>query len=363
MKRILLISHDASLTGAPKSILLIGKRLKSCGYEIHWIVGKPGPRNESFEENATRYWRVDLSKASIVKKIKFRLLGGMRGHQQKIISWVKCWDPDLIINNTVVNGDILEALSPLNKKVISRIPEMQSVMAFYDTFNQSTSKVFKYSDKIVAASNAVKDQIIQNWNQTDDKVAVIYSGSDIKPLPKENHDVFTVSSCGSLISRKGIDLFLLVAQECKRQGENNIKFQWIGANTKSLGYFEVIEDIRKLELNETVKIIPVTKDVRPYLAISDVFLMTSKEDPFPIVNLEALKHGLPVISFEKSGGTEDIVKRGLGISVPYLNIKKMADEILKIKQSPIDLNISDVEKIFSVDEMVVKWDKLIKNFN
>lgn len=360
MKKILLISHDASLTGAPKSILLIGKLLKEQGHEIRWIVGKQGPRNNDFEQVPTQYWLKDLSNANLKEKLIFRLKGGLKGYHDKLVSWVKNWDPDLIINNTVVNGTILEVLSILNKPVISRIPEMQSVMAFYDTFDHSTSKVFKYSDKIVAASNAVKEQIVQNWDQPEEKVQVIYTGSDMEPLPREKLDRFTVSACGTLISRKGIDLFLLVAKECLKKGHNNIRFQWIGGNPKSLGYYEAIEDIRKLGLEDNVEIITETKDVRPFLAKSDLFLMTSKEDPFPIVNLEAILHQLPVICFESSGGAVDIVNKGGGTSVPYMDTHEMAITVMdyyKDSEKMIDSDI--VMKHFTTKRMIEEWLKLV----
>lgn len=360
MKKILLISHDASLTGAPKSIMLIGKLLKENGYEIRWIIGKPGPRSADFEVDHSKYWSRDLSNASLTDKIIFKLKGGINGHKRQVLRWVRNWSPDLIINNTVVNGEIVEYLSTLNKPIISRIPEMQSVMAYYDTFNRSTSKVFQYSKKIVAASDAVKEQILEHWNQPEEKVDVIYTGTDMLPLPKSKHDRFTVSACGTMISRKGIDLFLLVAKECIRQGANDIVFQWIGGNPSSLGYFEVLEDVRKLELENNIVIHTETKDIRPHLAVSDLFLMTSKEDPFPIVNLEALLHQLPIICFEKSGGTEDIINKGGGMSVPYMDIAEMSKQIIRFKRG-VDMDLTKTIDSFSINQMKKDWLTLLGN--
>lgn len=362
MKKILLISHDASLTGAPKSITLIGQLLQKEGHEIRWIVGKKGPRSQDFETNPTKYWTPDLTHSSLIEKIAYRLKGGLEGHKNNILKWVKNWNPDLIINNTVVNGEIVEQLSTFDKPIISRIPEMQSVMAFYDTFDHSTSKVFKYSQKIVAASNAVKEQIVQNWNQPEEKVRVIYTGSDMEPLPKEKHDRFTVSACGSLIRRKGIDLFLLIAKYVTEQ-VNDVNFIWIGGTKNTIGYFEILEDIRKLGLSNKVEVVSETKDIRPYLSKSDAFLMTSREDPFPIVNLEALKHNLPIFSFRDNGGSDDLIELGAGYSVPYLDVNRMVDKIIEYKvENHSNINIQKVLDTFSTNRTKEGWLEMINPF-
>ena len=40
--------------------------------------------------------------------------------------------------------------------------------------------------------------------------------------------------------------------------------------------------------------------------------MTSREDPFPLVNLEAMTNGVPVICFKDSGGSEELVDSSSG---------------------------------------------------
>lgn len=104
-----------------------------------------------------------------------------------------------------------------------------------------------------------------------------------------------------------------------------------------------------------------SKDIRPYLSKSDIFLMTSKEDPFPIVNIEALKHNLPLICFEESGGFEDIVRNGGGIAVPYMDITEMANQLIEIqKKKKSEFDISQTIDIFSTHKTKESWISIVK---
>ena len=47
------------------------------------------------------------------------------------------------------------------------------------------------------------------------------------------------------------------------------------------------------------------------------YLMTSREDPFPSVVLQALDAGLPVVGFEGAGGFVELLSRGCGVLVPF----------------------------------------------
>src|SRR5207302_5708906 len=63
---------------------------------------------------------------------------------------------------------------------------------------------------------------------------------------------------------------------------------------------------------------------------SDVFLLPSREDPFPLVCLEAADCGLPVICFADAGGMPDFVGNERGATVPYLDVEHMAAELVSL---------------------------------
>jgi hypothetical protein len=61
---------------------------------------------------------------------------------------------------------------------------------------------------------------------------------------------------------------------------------------------------------------------------ADAFALTSREDPFPTVVLEALSAGLPVAAFDRSGGIPDMLRETRqGDVVPYGDLTAMAAAI------------------------------------
>ena len=66
-----------------------------------------------------------------------------------------------------------------------------------------------------------------------------------------------------------------------------------------------------------------------YFKDMDLFLMTSREDPFPLVCIEVGMMGKPIICFDGATGTEEIVQDKGGKIVPYLDIRQMAETVLE----------------------------------
>jgi hypothetical protein len=69
-------------------------------------------------------------------------------------------------------------------------------------------------------------------------------------------------------------------------------------------------------------------DMHAVFSAADAFALTSREDPFPTVVLEALSAGLPVVAFDRSGGIPDMLREtGQGDVVPYGDLTAMAATI------------------------------------
>ena len=59
-----------------------------------------------------------------------------------------------------------------------------------------------------------------------------------------------------------------------------------------------------------------------------MFLLTSREDPFPSVVLEAMSAGVPCVAFEESGGVPDLLREyGAGCSVPLGDAAEMVRQM------------------------------------
>ena len=344
---ILFIGYDASLTGASKSLLLIIEYFtKRSKIPIYIILGKGGPLIEDYNRlGKVEIWEHDwYFEKNILKRINNRLFNTNKKRQKNIIKKLQKSTPKIIFNNTIGNGDILKNLSILNVKIISRVPEMETVINLYNTnFKNSSDKVFKYSDQFISPSNSAKDVLLNNYDINENKVQVCYgtineklpTREDLSLLKKQlniNDHAFIVGACGTLGWRKGSDLFLRVANKLKN--EKDIFFLWVGADTHSSNYHQFVYEAKKYEILKNLIIIPKTKEVHKYFQLMNVFLMTSREDPFPLVNLEAAINKVPIICFENSGGSSEFVDETSGFVVPFCETQKMADIVIELKKTP-----------------------------
>ena len=86
--------------------------------------------------------------------------------------------------------------------------------------------------------------------------------------------------------------------------------------------------MQKLDLVDHVRFLGEAQDARSYFAAGDLFLLTSREDPFPLVCLEAADCGLPIVCFDKAGGMPDFVQDDAGYVVPFEDTKAMAEKLI-----------------------------------
>lgn len=313
--RILLVGHDASLTGAPKSLLKIAKVFKEANFDTKIILRKSGPLIDVYlQELDVKIWFEDLSNKSLLFKLKNKVYGGHKGREREIIKWVSNYKPDIIFNNTIVNGDILEKLKTFNIPIISRVPELNSVFNYYN-LDRSAFKVLEYSNHFIAVSESVRRFLINDHNISSENITLIngfveqeeFSSFGINNKDFHNN-CFVVGNIGSLIYRKGFDLFIDVAEKfTQRFPSVNSKFIWVGVDFKSMQYFEIIEDIKKRNLTGVIQLIEKTKEPEKYYNYFDIFFLSSREDPFPLVMIEAARYSKPIIGFRSSGGIEEFL--------------------------------------------------------
>ena len=87
-------------------------------------------------------------------------------------------------------------------------------------------------------------------------------------------------------------------------------------------------DLEKANLKDTLFFVGEQNRPEIYYEKFDVFLMTSREDPFPLVCIEVGKSGIPIICFEKATGIQEVLVSGGGFVVPYLDVVAMAEKLV-----------------------------------
>ena len=88
-------------------------------------------------------------------------------------------------------------------------------------------------------------------------------------------------------------------------------------------------EIRRLGVEQQIRLIGTTDDVRPYLAAMDVFVLPSTAETFSNAVLEAMAMSCPVL-VTAVGGMEEMLQFGGGLSYPPGDITSLCDLLVPL---------------------------------
>ncbi len=352
-KRILFIGHDANFAGAQYLLLHLLTFLKNLGeIETLLVLGAGGGLENEFKavtevvfwaegpekENSETY----LSKIERVIKIGGVLKSG--NSKSQTLRKIEAFDPDFIFSNTIANGEILMKLDYLEKPFFIYCHELEKSIK---TYSKSIDLAFqlKKSTYIFTGSKAVMNNLVDKYHVPNEKISVYPSYIDCNSMETEYKtvdrqavkqnlgipaDAIIIGGCGLIEWRKGIDIFNYTALQVFKASSKNVHFVWVGVNKKSEDYYHLKYDLNRMGIAERVHLIEGSADIINYTACFDLFYMSSREDPYPLVMIEAGLNKIPVVCFANSGGAVDFVGNETELVIPYLDIQKAAIKIAEL---------------------------------
>jgi len=261
--------------------------------------------------------------------------------------------PDLIYGNTVVAGKVYNQLAKLGVPIISHIHELETSIRHYA--GEWINDVIQYSSHFIACSTPVRRNLYETYQIPAQKTSMVYEAivSDPGPLPDTaekiklrkklglKHNEQIIFGCGiGLPYRKGADLFIELGRTLVQRGQSDFHLYWIGdfdykiTDPNHGAWRDQIDRLHAEKLDKYVTFLGLKNDPREYLRLGDIFVLPSREDPFPLVALEAADCGLPVICFDEAGGMPDFVETDAGSVVPFGDVEKMADIVMALLQDP-----------------------------
>jgi glycosyltransferase involved in cell wall biosynthesis len=350
MQRILLISHEVSRTGAPMVVLHFARWLRRSkpGIGVSVLALKDGGLAADFKEVADDYHlltRPVLAKRNLVQRVGARILrmvglmddaAGTRAKARLMRQLVRA-EHDVILANSLRSipvGVELKRLSGGKTLLVAYIHELEHVLRsdLPDLVDHLPD-----IDRVLAASELVRDNLVRNWGVPSNKVALQYECATVTALPTtptRDHPVFTVGACGTVTLRKGYDLFIQVACWIRRNHPDlRIQFTWVGrVQAYERSFIDV--ELAKMGLTDMVHFIGERADPSTVFNEFDLFLLTSREDPFPLVCIEVGILGKPIICFDKATGTTEVVRSGGGRIVPYLDVEAMGAAVVEFAKDP-----------------------------
>lgn len=294
---------------------------------------------------------------------------------------------DLVLSQSSAGIGVIKGKKDLNIKVISiahgttvgeLLTQVQNVKSVKDVYwaLRNSQYVFRQflgrqrefilgADKVIAVSNAVKKQLLEETFVPEDNVFVIHNGLDLKKYEglekKEHSDIVRIIYTGRVVRSKGLFDFVTILEQISTA---KIMFDIIGDGEDMS---ELKEFVIKKGLKEKVVFHGKVshEQVISKLFESDIYVLPSKRvEGFPMTLPEAMFAFLPVIATD-IGGISDAVEDG---KTGFLVLQN-SPEILKEKLLLLinDQNLREsmgkngrikAEKEFTLEVMLNKYEQI-----
>lgn len=272
------------------------------------------------------------------------------------------------ICNTTVAGLFLATLKEAGFKAVALIHELSGVIhdmgleSHVRTIAAQADRVlfpadavargFEDISKLTDEQRVIRPQGLYKRNRIKDAADVANARTELRQRFGLSENAKIVLGVGHVSPRKGTDLFVEAGLGVLRNRQD-VAFIWLGHdNPEMMGPLR--EQINVAGLTRHFVFPGLDTDTDVYFAGADLFALTSREDPFPSVVMEAMECGLPVVAFAETGGVGDIVLRSGGAMVPSLNTGEyaralegfLADDELRKKAGIAGQDIVDAEFSF-----------------
>lgn len=345
--KVLFISHEASRSGAPIVLLHLLKWIKkntNLQFEILLLTG--GKLKPDFELVAKTFLLSDLTGQHTYRhRVKKKLLKITADDQhKKAADYLSKRGYDLVYGNTIVSVPWLKLFKENHSiKTICCVHELSYVINYFYS-NEYLQENLNLVDCVIAVSNAVKENFMNSYNLPDGKVKLHYefidtdNGRIFNNLKKDDLGVdaeeFVIGMGGNPEWRKGADLLIPLALKLKElHPDFKFRIVWLGAGIENEFVKQLLYDARKCKIDDRLVFIESHPNPLDFINIFDVFVLLSREDPFPLIALEAAFLKKPVIAFENSGGMPELIRQGAGFLAPYLDTVQVANEVYKLSKN------------------------------
>jgi len=224
--------------------------------------------------------------------------------------------PDLLFS-TVPNYNTIAILAKILARTKTKLVVREAAYLGGTTKEDLKLKIYgllyRMSNRVVALSEGVKQNLILRYHIREDQIKVIYNPVDLKHIKNESEksvedqhlfdeDGKVIITAGRLVKEKDHESLLKAFARIDRK---------INAHLIILGEGELEAKLKKLakqlEITDRVSFIGFKQNPYAYIKRADVFTLTSTTEGFGHVLVEALALGVPVVSTRCNPGAEEIL--------------------------------------------------------
>lgn len=332
------------------------------------IVTTEQKRRDNYFNMDSRIKRIDLDinysdaiGVNLIKRFFYRRRK-IKEHRRELYKIINRECPDIVIstfgNEVSFLPDIVKSGKTVLEIHFSRWFRLQAQVGF---FHHLANMILTRNDitfvKRFDAFVCLTKEDERNWGEMNN-LHVIPNFTDIIPLEKQFHNKRAIA-IGRLTYQKGYDRMIKAwSIIAKRFCDWRLDIFGEGEEKDNLQKL-----IKELDLDKYIYINSPTKEVNRELAKSDLLLLTSNFEGLPMVLLEALRCGVPIISFNCQCGPRDIVNDSNGVLVKNGDIQDFASALSTVMGDTVLLDnlilgAYKSGKLYTSDRVMSLWETL-----
>ncbi|MFO1405039.1 MAG: glycoside hydrolase family 99-like domain-containing protein [Azonexus sp.] len=326
--KVLVVTHDCHPHGAQYLILATARKLRENGFQVWCLALKSGRLIDDFQQ---------IGRVVIAEEVE---AAGVRSFLEEL----RAVGVRNAITSTVVCGSIVPCLKDAGFRILSLIHELPGVIRDMQQEGNAAS-IAEHADKLVFPAEHVRTQFETIVPVAACKVVIRPQGllrrnpyrtrkdeafrliCNKHSLPEDCQIVLNVAFVDH---RKGADLFVEMADRVLSHLPNTV-FIWVGHHDPKM-WQNVTEKVSTLRLRDRILFVGFDKEPLAYYAAASVFALTSREDPFPNVVLEAAEVDVPVVCFAGASGAGDYILERGGRAASYGDVGDYAEKVIELLQ-------------------------------
>ncbi|PQJ41022.1 hypothetical protein BTN98_05055 [Photobacterium aquimaris] len=221
-------------------------------------------------------------------------------------------------------------------------------------------------DDVITLTETDKNIWLKNARCRANITAISNPASFELSQPRQSVNSKIAISAGRLTYQKGFD-FLLDAWALVIKQRQDWKLRIVGSGEDEAALKAQAE---KLGLTNHIEWISHVSDMKEQYQLADLYVMSSRFEGLPMVLLEAISSGLPLVSFDCKTGPKEIIDSTCGWLAKDGDISSLAEKILtaftvfdndeeyaKYSQAAINKCRSE----FAIEPIINLWMKLLNN--
>jgi len=342
------------IAGSEIATYYIAKNLAEKGNEVHVITSWDPGLEETSSKDGFFIHRCKYLKNKFYSFIIFAM---------KSIEIIIKLNPDIIHSQGIYTG-----LPGIFAKIFMKktcIVWTQGCDVYYASSRLKIAKIFilNYTSQLIALTNDMKNNI---ETFVEKEVIILPNGIDFsrfgnrKSNATKNHtklipNQWLILFVGTLKPVKGLSYLIQAIYILVSKGHENINLILVG-DGEDRQYLKELTG--KLNLSKNVNFVgQVPNDKIPYyMMCSDIFVLPSISEGFPLVILEAMASGLPIIATKVRGLPEIVIDRENGLLVDSKSSNDLADKILEMIYD--DELRGKIAKNNLEKSLLYSWDKI-----